>query len=177
MIVLSSTQLCYSCHRDRPCCEFRGLLLSQSQRCFSFISPCGGLVFAGGNRGQVNVWKSDTGIALSSLQVHNINLRICIITGLLEHIYTELPLTAAICAMAYHPTEYILAISAFGSHQPLVVCTHVSHGAASKVPSGAGSSNEREEGAEIMKQDSMILHLNQRFREVTKTLNRATRTE
>lgn len=50
----------FSCCRDRPCCEFRGLLLSQSQRCSSFVSPCGGLVFAGG-KGQIHVWNSDTG--------------------------------------------------------------------------------------------------------------------
>lgn len=76
--------------------------------------------------------------------------------------------------MAYHPTEHMLVISAFGSHQPLVVCTHISHGAEtnntqSVVESGSGKKTG------MMKQDSMILHLNQRLREVTKTLNRATR--
>ena len=99
--------------------------------------------------------------------------------GKLQHVYTELLLTTAVCAMAYHPTEHMLAISAFGSHQPLVVCTHISFGAESKeandIQSAAGgneSVSEKETG--IMKQDSMILQLNQRLREVTKTLDRAT---
>lgn len=98
-----------------------------------------------------------------------------IFVGVLQHVYTELPLTAAICAMDYHPTEHMLAISAFGSHQPLVICTHVScetetNDTRSIVDSGSGK-----ETTGIMKQDSMILHLNQRLREVTKTLNRASR--
>ena len=68
----------------------------------------------------------------------------------------------------------MLAISAFGSHQPLVVFTHISHGAVTNdAQSVVGPDSGKETG--IMKQDSMILHLNQRLREVTKTLNRATR--
>jgi hypothetical protein len=93
-----------------------------------------------------------------------------------QHVYTELQLTAAICAMAYHPTEHMLAISAFGSHQPLVICTHISHGTETKfndTRSIVGPGSGKETG--IMKQDSMILHLNQRLREVAKTLNRASR--
>ena len=71
-----------------------------------------------------------------------------------------------------------MAISAFGSHQPLLICTHVSHEADSKGTNntqnmvGRGIGKER---AGIMGQDSMILHLNQRLKEVTKTLNRTTR--
>ena len=99
------------------------------------------------------------------------------ITGKLQHVYTELPFTTAICAMAYHPTEHMLAISAFGSHQPLVVCTHISNGAETNNHTLSTTVVEPGTGKEtgIMKQDSMILQLNQRLREVTKTLNRATR--
>ena len=103
--------------------------------------------------------------------------QICFV-GTLQHVYTELPFATAICAMAYHPTEHMLAISAFGSHQPLLVCTHTSHGADLKETNdtqGVTESDIEKEAAGIMGQDSMILHLNQRLREVTKTLNRATR--
>ena len=102
------------------------------------------------------------------------NLDTIFFVGKLQHVYTKLPFTTAICAMAYHPTEHMLAVSAFGSHQPLVVCMHISNGAEtndaqSVVESGSGKKTG------MMKQDSMILHLNQRLREVTKTLNRTTR--
>ena len=99
--------------------------------------------------------------------------------GTLQHVYTELPFTVAICAISYHPSEHMLAISGFGSHQPLVVCTHISRKTKSEdlevqntqITDRTDSSNGR---IDIMGQDSMILHLNQRIREVTKTLNQST---
>ena len=103
----------------------------------------------------------------------------CLSLGKLQHVYTELPFSSAICAMAYHPTEHMLAVSSFGSHQPLVVRTHVSHRVESEGTRGkhhsstANSVANEQESEVIMGQDSMLLHLDQRLREVTKTLNRS----
>ena len=97
--------------------------------------------------------------------------------GELQHVYTGLPFTMAVCAMTYHPTEHMLVISTFASHQPLIVYTHISRGVESSNTQSVAMGNESDSiGKEtgIMKQDSMILHLNQRLREVTKTLNRTT---
>lgn len=101
------------------------------------------------------------------------------ISGKLQHVYTELPFTSAICAMAYHPTEHMLALSTFGSHQPLVVYTHVSHRTESEetkgtqsLPGGSNSASGKQNG--IMGKNSMKLHLTQRLKEVTKTLDRTT---
>ena len=48
-------------YRDRVCCEYKGINISQSQRCSSTISPCGGLLFAAAQPGQVLVWNTDNG--------------------------------------------------------------------------------------------------------------------
>ena len=93
--------------------------------------------------------------------------------------YTELPFTVAICAMTYHPSEHMLAISGFGSHQPLVVCTHISRKTKSEDLEAnntqiANRTDSNDGRIDVTGQDSMILHLNQRIREVTKTLNRST---
>lgn len=125
------------------------------------------------------MWKSDTGIKHATVATFWLSFTLqnwyTIFVGELQHVYTELPLTAAICAMAYHPTEHMLAISAFGSHQPLVICTHTSCGIETNDTQSIVESGGGKETTGIMKQDSMILHLNQRLREVTKTLNRASR--
>ena len=76
----------------------------------------------------------------------------------------------------------MLAISAFGSHQPLVVCTHISHKSESDevkskqnlISQGRKDTVNGKEGGVTMGQESMILHLNWRIKEVTKTLNKST---
>ena len=76
----------------------------------------------------------------------------------------------------------MLAMSAFGSHQPLLISTHISKGTDSEEAKAStlqisADKTDLENGKEstiIRKQDSMIMHLNQRLREVTKTLNRST---
>ena len=98
---------------------------------------------------------------------------LCHSIGTLQHVYTKLPLTVAICAMTYHPSEHMLAISGFGSHQPLVVCTHISHKTKSE-DLEVQNMDRTDSNNGIMGQDSMILHLNQRIREVTRTLNQST---
>lgn len=98
------------------------------------------------------------------------------IIGTLQHVYTELPFTSAICAIAYHPSEHMLAISGFGSHQPLVVCTHISRETKPEDPEVQNTqiTDRTDSRNGIMGQDSMILHLNQRIREVTRTLDQST---
>ena len=116
-------------------------------------------------------------------QAISINQTLIFFSGTLQHTYTELPFTTTVCAMAYHPSEHMLAVSAFGSHQPLVVYTHITHGPDSNVANSASqqvstpdndSVGNENRGRPSIRQDSMILHLNQRLREVTKTLNRST---
>ena len=141
-------------------------------------------MFAGG-KGQINVWKSDTGIQKSMSTIKNkLQFDYCPAAlvsylGTLQHVYTELPFTSAICAMDFHPTEHMLTVSSFGSHQPLVVLTQVSRKEESEPRKGttADSATDERESEARLGQNSMILHLNQRLREVTKTLNRSLTSE
>ena len=87
---------------DSVCNEYRSILsLWKPVHCGSILSPCGGLVFAGGEGGNVTVWDTDTGQPV--------------------HTYSSLPLSSFVSALAYHPHQHMVAFSAFGPHQSLVV--------------------------------------------------------
>ena len=41
------------------------------------------------------------------------------------HTYSELPFSSAVSAIAYHPSEHLLALSASGISQPIILLRHI----------------------------------------------------
>lgn len=101
------------------------------------------------------------------------------------HIYSDLPFTSAIGAMAYHPTEHLLVISSFGDCQPLLALHHLvgsqpvadqGGGAPStsrSVVRGGGKEEGDREGARTEFLESQVKG-SHRFSDLVKTLNRVT---
>lgn len=56
------------------------------------------------------------------------------------YVYSDLPFSSAVGALAYHPAEHMLALSAFGSCQPLLALTHLigSHPPSQTLQAGHG---------------------------------------
>ena len=90
------------------------------------------------------------------------------------HNYSDLPFKhCAMCAMDFHPNEHMLVLSAFGTHEPIVVLTHlIQYGTVDK--NAAMTSHTEGGGVALMPQNSTQLRATQRLTEATKTLNGVT---
>lgn len=75
--------------------------------------------------------------------------------------------------MDFHPNEHMLVLSAFGTHEPIVVLTHLmQHGVVDKNAQVAGHT---EDSLTFLRpKNSTQLRMTQRLSEVTKTLNGVT---
>jgi len=113
---------------------------------------------------------------------------LCLCTpGDLEHVYEDLPFTSAVGCLAYHPSEHMLVLSAFGSSQPIIVLSHESENALESLQTLVERTETRavleiatasgEEGGEHKTTEAehlaqSQLHESHKWRDLTKTLVR-----
>lgn len=103
-----------------------------------------------------------------------------------EYTYKDLPFTSSVGCMAYHPSEHLLAISAFGLSQPILALDHESGSdlalhtgpSTGTVTRPYSSLGNLDDGTEIMNVDSepditqSQLRVSQKWKDLTKTLDR-----
>ena len=103
------------------------------------------------------------------------------------YVYEDLPFTSAVGTMAYHPSEHLLVVSAFGNFQPILALNHESSSDLVKpVTSMEGSktgtlldtTTNIADGTEIRNCDSDLaftqsqLGVSQKWNDLTRTLVR-----
>ncbi|XP_057716218.1 jouberin isoform X2 [Corythoichthys intestinalis] len=77
---------------------------NQRERIYSTFTPCGNFIFSGSEDGMAYVWNTETGDQVA--------------------VYSELSYSSALCGVAFHPHENMVAFCAFGESQPVHVYLH-----------------------------------------------------
>ena len=95
------------------------------------------------------------------------------------HTYSELPFSSAVGAIAYHPSEHLLALSAFGICQPIVLLRHIAPSITAAHPPAntVGTSIlEANAGIESSNSDPAVskaqLSVSQKWKDLAKTIER-----
>lgn len=94
------------------------------------------------------------------------------------HVYSKLPFISAVGAMAYHPSEHLLVLSAFGTCQPIIALNHIPTSVTTanlpNVPAGTRISTSA--GVETRNSDHAVtkaqFRVSQKWNDLAKTMER-----